>query len=106
MAATSSSDPLLTAGAEPIADDLRQGVPLVQALRRRYLVPELVVWMVGFGESQGTLCSALHQVAQQQPNISIHVLSFRRISLRHPSGNKLAAKHDDLPVTIAHRLHD
>jgi general secretion pathway protein F len=64
LAAAASSDPLLTESGDHIARDLRQGVPLGETLKRQHLVPELVVWMIGFGEAQGTLGPALHQVAQ------------------------------------------
>jgi type II secretory pathway component PulF len=64
LAAEASSDPLLTEGAGKIDKDLRQGMPLGKALSQEGLVPELVVWMIGFGERQGTLGPALHQVAQ------------------------------------------
>jgi len=64
LAAAASSDPLLTEGGDRIANDLRQGLPLGKALEQHGLVPQLVVWMIGFGEKQGTLGSALHQVAQ------------------------------------------
>ena len=64
LAAAASSDPLLTDGAERIEHDLREGMPLGQALRQRGLMPDLVVWMIGLGEKQGTLGTSLHQVAQ------------------------------------------
>jgi general secretion pathway protein F len=64
LAASASSDPLLAESGEHVTRDLRQGVPLGETLRRQRLVPGLVVWMIGFGEAQGTLGAALHQVAQ------------------------------------------
>ncbi|HYT91607.1 MAG TPA: type II secretion system F family protein [Gemmataceae bacterium] len=64
LAAAASSDPLLTEGAADIDHDLRQGVPLGEALLRQRLVPDLVVWMTRFGEKQGTLGTALHHLAQ------------------------------------------
>ena len=64
LAAEASSDPLLTEGAKHIEGRLRQGVPLGDALKEQKLVPELVVWMVRFGERQGSLGPSLHQVAQ------------------------------------------
>jgi general secretion pathway protein F len=64
LAAQASSDPLLTEGAKQIEANVRQGMPLGAALQRKRLVPDLVVWMIGFGEKQGTLGPALHQVAQ------------------------------------------
>jgi len=42
---------------------LREGVPLGEALHRERLVPDLVVWMISFGERQGTLGPTLHQLA-------------------------------------------
>lgn len=64
LAADASSDPLLTVGAEHVEKDLRQGQPLGAALKRQRLVPTVVVWMIAFGERQGTLGPTLHQVAQ------------------------------------------
>jgi type II secretory pathway component PulF len=64
LAAEASSDPLLTQGAARVEEDISQGVPLGAALQAQSLVPELVVWMIGFGERQGTLSQALRQVAQ------------------------------------------
>lgn len=64
LAAEASSDPLLTQGAQRVEEDISQGVPLGAALHAQSLVPELVVWMIGFGERQGTLAPALRQVAQ------------------------------------------
>src|SRR5207253_1169984 len=63
LAAAASSDPVLAEGAEGAEKDVRQGLPLGEALNRHALVPKLVVWMTGFGEKQGTLGPALHQVA-------------------------------------------
>jgi type II secretory pathway component PulF len=63
LAAEASSDPLLTQGAARVEEDISQGVPLGAALQAQSLVPELVVWMIGFGERQGTLSQALRQVA-------------------------------------------
>ena len=64
LAAAASSDPLLCEGAARIEEDLRQGLPLGQALRQSALVPDLVVWMIGLGEKQGTLAQSLRHVAQ------------------------------------------
>jgi type II secretory pathway component PulF len=64
LAATASSDPLLRRGGEQVERDLRQGIPLGVSLSGKKLVPELVVWMIQFGEKQGTLGPALHQVAE------------------------------------------
>jgi general secretion pathway protein F len=64
LAAAASTDPLVTEGAADIEHDLRQGVPLHEALLRQRLVPDLVVWMTGFGEKQGTLGTTLHHLAQ------------------------------------------
>jgi type II secretory pathway component PulF len=63
LAAEASSDPLLTEGARRVEIDISQGMPLGQALQVYRLVPALVIWMVGFGEKQGTLPAALKQVA-------------------------------------------
>jgi type IV pilus assembly protein PilC len=54
---------LLTEGARRVEADVSQGVPLGKALQSYQLVPALVIWMVGFGEKQGTLPAALKQVA-------------------------------------------
>lgn len=64
LAATGSSDPLLNDGAGQIDTDLRQGMTLGEALQRQQLVPKLVIFMIRFGEKQGTLGPALHQLAQ------------------------------------------
>jgi type II secretory pathway component PulF len=64
LAAAASSDPLLEEGAESNHADLRKGLPLGQSLASQKLVPDLVVWMVTFGEKQGTLGATLHQLAQ------------------------------------------
>jgi general secretion pathway protein F len=64
LAAEASSDPLLTEAARRVELDISQGTPLGQALQTQRLWPALVVWMVGFGEKQGTLPQALQQVAQ------------------------------------------
>jgi len=64
LAAEASSDPLLTEAALRVEADIRQGMPLGQAIQSQRLWPALVVWMVGFGEKQGTLPQALKQVAQ------------------------------------------
>lgn len=63
LAAEASSDPLLTEGAKRVQAEVSQGVPLGKALQAYRLVPALVIWMVGFGEKQGTLAAALKQVA-------------------------------------------
>jgi type II secretory pathway component PulF len=64
LAAEASSDPLLTEGSKQIQHEVGQGVPLGNVLKQQRLVPDLVVWMIGFGEKQGTLGQTLHQVAQ------------------------------------------
>lgn len=64
LAAETSPDPLLHEGALQIESDLRQGVPFGIALREQRLVPELVVWLIGFGEKQGSLGASLRQVGQ------------------------------------------
>jgi type II secretory pathway component PulF len=64
LAAAASSDPLLAEAADHITRELGHGVPLAVTLKSKRLVPELVVWMIGFGENQGTLGPALHQLAQ------------------------------------------
>jgi general secretion pathway protein F len=64
LAAAASSDPLLNDGALQIERDLRQGMPLGESLQRQQLVPKLVVWIIAFGERQGTLGPALLQLAQ------------------------------------------
>jgi general secretion pathway protein F len=64
LAVESSSDPLLVEGGKLIDNELREGVTLSEALHRQRLVPELIVWMIGWGERQGTLGPSLHQVAQ------------------------------------------
>jgi len=64
LACEASSDPLLTQGGAHIESELREGVSLATALHRQKLVPQLVVWMIGFGEKQNTLGTSLRQVAQ------------------------------------------
>jgi type II secretory pathway component PulF len=63
LAGQASSDPLLAAAARHVEEDLAQGQPLGEALRRRRLVPELIAWMTGVGEQRGSLGKTLHQVA-------------------------------------------
>lgn len=64
LAAETSSDPLVHEGGKQIEKDLRQGTPFGTALKQQRLVPDLVVWMIAFGEKQGTLGASLKQVAQ------------------------------------------
>jgi general secretion pathway protein F len=64
LAAEASSDPLVSHGAKQVEHDLRQGVPLGDALKDKRLVPELVVWMTRFGQQQGTLGPTLHHLSQ------------------------------------------
>ncbi len=64
LAAEASSDPLLNEGAGKVETELRQGQALGAVLRQQRLVPELIVWMVQFGERQGTLGPTLHHVAE------------------------------------------
>jgi type II secretory pathway component PulF len=49
LAGAASSDPIMATGAEKVHQDLRQGVPLAEALHGRGLVPEWVSWMTGLG---------------------------------------------------------
>lgn len=64
LASEASSDTLLCEGGKKVEEELRQGSPLWMALHRQRLVPELVIWMINFGERQGTLGTSLHQLAQ------------------------------------------
>jgi type II secretory pathway component PulF len=64
LSAEASSDPLLLLGSRQVEADLGQGKLLGEALWQQMLVPELVVWMITYGEKQGTLGATLHQVAQ------------------------------------------
>jgi type II secretory pathway component PulF len=64
LAGETSSDPFLQEGAKQIEKDLQQGMPLAAALKQQRWVPELVIWMIGFGERQGKLAEALRQIAE------------------------------------------
>jgi type II secretory pathway component PulF len=64
LAAEASSDPLLSEAVNEIERELQQGTPLGKALWRQLLMPELVVWMITFGQERGTLGPALHQIAE------------------------------------------
>src|SRR5262245_34565378 len=61
LAGQTSNDPFLVEGTRQIEKDLRQGMPFAAALKKQSWVPELVVWMIGFGERQGSLRDALKQ---------------------------------------------
>ena len=63
LAGQASSDPLLAEGTIRVEQRLQQGMPLGEALREEHLVPDLVVWMSGFGEKQNTLGPSLRHVA-------------------------------------------
>ena len=63
LAGQTSSDPFLSEGTKQIENDLRQGMPFAAALKKQGWVPELVVWMIGFGERQGSLRAALQQIS-------------------------------------------
>ena len=63
LAGQASSDPLLAEGTLRVERRLSQGMPLGVALREERLVPDLVVWMIGFGEKQNTLGPSLRHVA-------------------------------------------
>jgi type II secretory pathway component PulF len=64
LATEASSDPLVFQGGAQVESELREGATLSLALHRQRLVPQLVSWMIGFGEKQNTLGSSLRQVAQ------------------------------------------
>jgi general secretion pathway protein F len=64
LAGETSSDPFLNEGAKQIEKDLLQGMPFAAALKQQRWVPELVVWMIGFGERQGNLGGALKQISE------------------------------------------
>jgi general secretion pathway protein F len=64
LAGQSSSDPIMAEGAQRVHGGLTQGMPLGTALRGRTLVPEMVAWMVGLGETRGTLGPTLHQIGE------------------------------------------
>jgi type II secretory pathway component PulF len=50
-------------GARQVVQDLGEGVPLSEIMRRRTMVPEVIAWMTGLGERRGNLGMTLHQVA-------------------------------------------
>jgi type II secretory pathway component PulF len=64
LAAAASSDPLLVEGSGRVGLQLAQGVPLGETLKREALVPDLIVWLVAFGEKRSNLGPTLRQVAQ------------------------------------------
>jgi type II secretory pathway component PulF len=63
MAGESSSDPFMAEAAGRVREDLCQGQPLGEVLRRHQLVPELVAWMTAMAERHGNLGETLHHVA-------------------------------------------
>jgi type IV pilus assembly protein PilC len=63
MAGESSSDPLMAESAEQVREDLSQGQPLGEVLRRRQLVPELVSWMAAMAERRGNLGETMHHLS-------------------------------------------
>ncbi len=64
LAGETTGDPLLSDGTKQIEKLLNQGEPLGTALRQQRLMPDLIVWMIGFGEKQGSLATSLRQIAQ------------------------------------------
>ncbi len=64
LAAQAGSDPILKAGGIQIAEKLRQGSSLAQALKEFKILPEVVSWMAGMGELNGNLSQTLKQAAQ------------------------------------------
>lgn len=64
LAGETSSDPYVSEGAKQMEKELRQGMPFAAALKQQRWVPDLVVWMIGFGERQGKLAESLRQVAE------------------------------------------
>jgi type II secretory pathway component PulF len=64
LAGAACSDPLLSAAAKDVQNDLSQGVPLGEVYRNRKLVPELIAWMTAMGEQRGSLGTTLHHVAE------------------------------------------
>ena len=64
LAAQAGSDPILKAGGIQIAEKLRQGSSLAQALKEFKILPEVVSWMAGLGELNGNLSQTLKQAAQ------------------------------------------
>jgi type II secretory pathway component PulF len=64
LAGEASSDPLLVSAVDDIEKQLREGRPLGKTLWEQLHMPELVVWMITFGQERGTLAAALHQVAE------------------------------------------
>jgi type IV pilus assembly protein PilC len=63
MAGESSSDPFMAEASGKVREDLSQGQPLGEVLRRHKLVPELVSWMTAMAERRGNLGETLHHIA-------------------------------------------
>jgi type II secretory pathway component PulF len=63
LAGAASSDPILTSMSRQVQQELAEGKPLSEVLRRSGAVPELVAWMTGLGEQRGMVAKSLHQVA-------------------------------------------
>jgi general secretion pathway protein F len=63
MAGAASSDPIMAASSQLIEEDLRRGLPLVDALRGRRALPEVITWIAGMGERRGKLAESLRQVS-------------------------------------------
>jgi type II secretory pathway component PulF len=64
LAGGATSDPIMASATNRIEQNLAEGKPLAEALRRQGLVPEWVSWMTGLGEQRNTLGKSLHQVAE------------------------------------------
>jgi type II secretory pathway component PulF len=64
LAGAASSDPIMASAARQVVQDLDQGLPLAEVLRKREIVPELIAWMTAVGEQRGTLGKTLHHVAE------------------------------------------
>jgi len=63
LAGATSGDRRTRAACSLVEEDLRRGVPLVDALRSRKALPDAATWMLGVGERRGQLAAALRQVA-------------------------------------------
>jgi type II secretory pathway component PulF len=63
LAGAAASDPLTAAASRLIEEDLRSGIPLVDSLRSRRALPEVISWLAGQGDRRGDLAQTLRRVS-------------------------------------------
>ena len=63
LAGEASGDPALARSGRELAEALRRGLPVGEALRGRSAIPPLLRWLLAAGSRQGDLVAALRQMA-------------------------------------------